>query len=299
MFARNDPRWAYVFVNLSTLLWSTNMLLGRLLRDDIGPFTLAALRFAVASIALALLVRHAPLAERRPGRSWPAVAAMGVAGVFVFSSLLYTGLRFTTASNAALINGIAPLVIGLLSALMLGEHFTLRRAIGACFSFAGVAMIVTGGSWNALTRLNFNVGDLLVIVAMVMWGLYSIFSRIATRTLSALSATFFSGLFGLPLLALAAAWEWQVRPPHLTPPVLLAILYIGLFPSLIAMLAWNEAVRRVGPARVTAFYNTLPAYGAMLGVLLLGEPFGLSQLIGGGLIVSGSLIAVWNDLSKG
>jgi len=63
----------------------------------------------------------------------------------------------------------------------------------------------------------------------------------------------------------------------------------------IAMLAWNEAVRRVGPGNVTAFYNMLPVYGALLGVLVLGEPFGPAQLVGGGLIIAGSLVSTWGD----
>ena len=76
------------------------------------------------------------------------------------------------------------------------------------------------------------------------------------------------------------------------------MLYIGVFPSVVAYLSWNEGVRRVGPGKATAFYNMLPVFGAALGVLFLGEPFGVAQLLGGALIIVGSLVAVWASLRQ-
>jgi len=295
---RADPRWAYALVNLSCFLWATNFVLGRLLRGSVGPFTLTAARFTVASIIFALLLRRVPAAERRIGRDWPLLLGMGITGVFGFNSLLYSGLRFTTAANAALISGTGPLVIGLLAALLLREQFTARAAIGALISLFGVAVIASKGSLEAVFSLRLNPGDLLVLAAITGWGLYSVASRVSTRTRSSLSATALSTFLGLPLLLVASAAEWRVQPPHLTPGLVLAAIYIGIFPSVIAYLAWNEGVRRVGPARATAFFNMLPAFGALFGVLLLGEPFGTSQLVGGALIVSGSLFAAWDDLRR-
>ncbi len=78
--------------------------------------------------------------------------------------------------------------------------------------------------------------------------------------------------------------------------MLLAVIYIGIFPSGVAFLSWNEGVRRVGANRAMVFYNMLPVYGSILGVILLGEPFGLQHFIGGGLIIGGSFIAIWPEL---
>jgi drug/metabolite transporter (DMT)-like permease len=295
---RRDPRLAYVLVNLCTLFWATNFALGRLLRDDIGPFTLTAARFTVAGVVFTALLLRRPAAERVPGRQWPLLLGMGVTGVFGFGSLLYTGLRTTTATNASLINGTGPLVIGILAALTLHERFGRRQAIGALISLAGVALIVSGGSLEALAHQRLNVGDLLVLAAVVTWGAYSVMSRIVTRTRSALTATALSTWFGLPLLWLAAALEWRTRPPALSLTVMLAAIYIGVFASVVAYLAWNEGVRRVGPGKATAFYNMLPVYGTLLGVFFLHEPFGPAQGVGGALIIGGSLLAVWNDLRR-
>jgi drug/metabolite transporter (DMT)-like permease len=295
---RDDPRWAYALVNLSCFLWATNVVLGRVWRGSVGPFTVTAARFTVAAIVFAFLLRRVPPADRRIGGSWPLLLGMGLTGVFGFNSLLYTGLRSTTAANAALISGTGPLVIGLMSAVLLRERFTLRGGIGALVSLAGVAVIAGSGSPAGLGGFRFNPGDLLVFAAVAAWGLYSVMSRVATRARSSLSATALSTFLGLPFLLLAAALEGRGQQANLSLNVVLAAIYIGLFPSVVAYLSWNEGVRRVGPARATAFFNMLPAFGALFGVLLLGETFGAPQIIGGALIVSGSLFAASSDLLR-
>ncbi len=294
---RADPRWAYALVNLSCFLWATNFVLGRLLRGSVGPFTLTAARFTVAALIFAVLLRRVPAAERRIGAAWPLLLGMGLTGVFGFNSLLYSGLRTTTAANAALITGTTPLVIGLMSALILREGFTARAGLGALVSLVGVAVIAGSGTTN-IGAFRLNPGDLLVLGAVAAWGLYSVLSRIATRARSSLSATALSTFLGLPFLLLAAAFEGSTRAPEISPGVIAAIIYIGLFPSVVAYMAWNEGVRRVGPARATAFFNMLPVFGALFGVLLLGEPFGLPQIVGGALIIFGSLFAAWGDLRR-
>jgi drug/metabolite transporter (DMT)-like permease len=134
------------------------------------------------------------------------------------------------------------------------------------------------------------------LAAIAAWGLSSVMSRVATRTRSSLSATALSTFLGLPFLYLAAAVESRAQAADLSLNVVWAVIYIGLFPSVVAYLSWNEGVRRVGPARATAFFNMLPVFGALFGVVLLGEPFGAPQIIGGALIVCGSLFAAWGDL---
>ncbi len=293
---KDHRRWAYALVVLATFFWAGNVALGRVLRDNIGPFTLTATRFTMAAIIFSLLMSRRPAGERAVRGQWPQLLAMGLVGVVGFSSLLYTGLRFTTATNAALINGAAPLLIGPGAMLLLKERFSRWGAIGAVLSVSGVATIVSRGSLDALTGLQFNSGDVLMLAAVVAWGLYSIITRVVTRSRTTLSATWLSTLFALPLLYILALWEWGTRPAIITFPVALAIGYICVFPSVVSYLAWNEGVRRVGPGQATAFYNMLPVFGALIGVLLLGEAFGMAQLLGGGLIIAGSLAAVWKDM---
>jgi drug/metabolite transporter (DMT)-like permease len=278
-------------VNLATLTWATNMALGRWLRDDIGPLTLAASRFLIASALYTVLLRRGPPQGRRLGRDRWLLLGMALSGVAVFGPTLYLGLRFTTAVNATLINGLGPLITGLLAALLIREPMSRRQVVGAIVGLVGVLALISGGSLAFWQGARINVGDLIVLGAVALWALYSVLGRRVMRNRSALSATALSALLGFPFLVVAAFWELRSIPVELRPQLLLAILYIGIFPTIVGFLSWNEGVRRLGPSGAMVFYNTLPLYGALLGYLVLGEPIGLAHLVGGGLIIGGGLWA--------
>jgi drug/metabolite transporter (DMT)-like permease len=280
-----------LLVNLATLVWATNITLGRFLRDDIGPLTLAAARFALAApIFLALLSRR-PAAERRLGRDRWLLLGMALTGVVAFAPTLYLGLRYTTAVNATLINGFGPLITGLLAGLLIGEPMSRRQVAGAVVALVGIAVLISGGSTAFWQGSVANPGDLILVGAVTLWGLYSVLGRRVMRHRPALSATALSSLLGLPLLVLAAVWEVGIMPPRFSPQLLLAVLYIGVAPTVGGFLAWNAGVRRLGASGAMVFYNTLPLYGALLGYFVLGEPIGWAHLVGGTLVVAGALWA--------
>ncbi len=295
---KRDPRWAYVFVNVSTLLWASNFILGRVLRNEISPLTLAASRFVVASVFYAAVFGRSTFQERLSARDWALLAAMALTGVLGFPVILYRGLQLTTATNAALINATGPLMTAVMAVVLLRERLSLRHVLGGIISFFGVTLIVSGGSLERLLGWRVNPGDLYILLAVGLWGLYSVISRRATRSRSVFSVTAISMWISLPLFFAAAGAVGQSMRTDWSWHLVLAVIYIGIFPSAVAFLSWNEGVRRVGPNRAMAFYNMLPVYGSILGFILLGESPGAQHLIGGGLIIAGSLIAVWPD-SKG
>ncbi len=291
-----SPRLAYAFVNLSCLMWASNFLLGRILREEVDPLMLTVSRFVVASLFYAATLGRSVVKDRPPFRHWALLTAMALTGVLGFPLLLYRGLQLTTATEAVLINATGPLVTAALAAILLRERLFPRHVLGGVISFVGVLLIVSGSSFERLQQSRVNVGDLYVLVAVVLWGLYSVISRWATRTHSVFSVTAVSTWIALPLFCGAAVAGWEPASTHWSWRLLLAVIYIGIFPSGVAFLSWNEGVRRVGPNRAMVFYNTLPVYGSILGVILFGESLGVAHFLGGGMIVAGSLVAIWPEL---
>ncbi len=284
--------WIGLFlVNLATFTWATNMTLGRWLRESIGPLTLSAFRFLVGAICFAGLLRSRPPAERRPGADLPLLLGMALAGVALFAPILYWGLRFTTAVNATLINGLGPLITGLLAALWIREPLTPRQLVAALVGLMGVIVVISGSTEAFAGAFRGNIGDVLVLAALTLWGIYSVLGRKVMARRSAVSTTALSMALALPLLIPAALAEQWFFPVRWRPEVALAALYIGLAPTVLGFLAWNEGVRRLGPGGAMMFYNTLPIYGALLGHFLLGEPLALNHLIGGALIIGAGLWA--------
>lgn len=287
--------WGVMFVNLATMAWATNAVLGRWLRDDIGPLTLTALRFSVASAFFGILLRNRPPQERRYGKDKWWILGMGLAGVVGFSPLLYLGLRYSTAVNCSLIQGFAPLITALIAGLIIHEPVTRRQLLGAVLGLIGVAGLLSRGSLTFLLRLQFNVGDLIIVAAAVVWALYSVFGRRVMRNRSPVAATALSNFLGLPLIAAAAVYELQHISLNLRMETIAAIVHICVVPTIIGYWSWNRAVGILGAGGAMVFFNTLPLYGVILGALFLNESVGVIHLIFGGLILGGGL---WATLGK-
>lgn len=278
-------RRAYLLVNLATLIWSSNITLGRALRADIGPLTLTFLRIAIAAVVLLIVLRH----ELKPGffRGWPLLLGMGITGIAGFPVLLYLSVHYTTAVNAGLITAITPLVTLLIAALWLGDRFGSRQVVGMTLSLLGVTLIVGVGA----VTLGFNLGDILSIVDSLVWALYSVLTRLAMRNRRTLSATGAAFTLSIPLLLPFAVVESMTQPPLWTASLALIVLYIGVFPGALALLCWNGGIAQLGPGGAMAFYNTIPLYTTLLAVLFLGEPLRWTHLVGGALVVGGGLLA--------
>jgi drug/metabolite transporter (DMT)-like permease len=286
--------WAGIaLVNLATLSWATNLNLARWIKDDIGPLTLTALRFTVASLIFGALLSRAPEKERRYGKDFWLLLGMSLSGVALFSPMIYWGLHYTTAANAALINGLAPLFTVLWGFLLIQESLTPREIWGAVLAFLGVIVLLCKGSLSYLVGFKINPGDLLVLGAVALWGLYSVLGRRVMKKSgrSALSATALSAYLGLALLWACAAWEMFILPAQLSLKLIAAVVYIGIAPTVIGYVAWNAGVRRLGAFGAMIFYNTLPLYGASLGFFLLGEHLTPAHLAGGALIIAGGIWA--------
>lgn len=283
--------WGVVLVNLATMAWATNAVLGRWLREDIGPLTLTALRFTVATAVFLLLLQRRPMEERRYGKDKWWLLAMGLAGVLAFSPLLYLGLRYSTAVNSSLIQGFSPLITALIAGWIISEPVSLRQKVGAVLGLIGVAGLISGGSLSFLLHLQFNPGDLILLASAVVWAFYSVFGRKVMRNRSPIATTALSNLPALPVLIGTALIEVQYIPLNLRPETVAAILHICFVPTLLGYLCWNRAVQDLGAGGAMVFYNTLPLYGVLMAAAFLEEPLTLSHYMFGGLILAGGLWA--------
>jgi drug/metabolite transporter (DMT)-like permease len=292
---------AYLLVNIATLFWASNIALGRALRDQIGPVTLSAARFLVGGLIYVILFRvmaGAPVSlptrkiRENPARlQYAILAGMGLSGVFAFPILLYQGLKYTTAAHAALIIATGPLFTLLFSAVLLHQKVQVKSIAGMVISLVGVGFVIGAEALAPGGKARVNPGDLMALAASALWGLYSVLARMAIQTRSTFSATALSTWMAIPFLLLAGIMELRTATFTPTPIVLWGAVYIGIFPTVISFLAWNEGIRRVGPSQAMAFYNMLVVYGALLGALFLGETLTWQVLLGGALVVTGGVEA--------
>jgi drug/metabolite transporter (DMT)-like permease len=271
-------------------VWSTNFMIGRVLRDAVTPGTIAAFRALVAGVPLCAWLLFS---QGWPRPSRPLIREMivlGFLGIFASQYLTYFALHWSLATNAIILNAASPLVTATLA--VAAGLFVFSRALflGLAVSAVGAAIMTAFGS-TAGVELRVDPGALFVIASMVTWGFYNLGVQRLAGELPPLWITAGAMLAGFPFLLGAIAVE---RPPHLPGAVrdhLPVLLYLAIGPSALAYACWNAAVRDLGASYAMMFNNLLPIFGMLLGSLVLHERLTAVQVLASGLIISGIVIA--------
>lgn len=291
--AITKARLALLLLAVPPLLWSTNFVAGRAFAEMLPPVGWAFWRWTVATLVL-LPFAIGPLWRHRAAalRAWPLLLAYGLTGIAVYNTFVYIGLHSTTATNAGLLNGAIPVFIPLVAFLLAGERIRPGQAAGIAISLLGVVWIVVQGEFAALARLTFTIGDLWILAANLDWAVYSVLLRWRPRDLPPsallLCATATGSLMLLPFY-LAEHFSGAVMPTH--PLAIAAVLYVGIGPSLVAFVAWNAAVARLGATVAGLAIHLMPVFIPMLAWLLLGESFLAYHAIGMALVLAGIAVA--------
>lgn len=278
---------------LATVLWGGNFVIGRAVASDIAPITLAFYRWCVALLVLAPIAFNGWRTHLQTfRRHWKVVLTLALTGVAGFNTLVYIGLHDTTSINASLMNSSTPIIIYLLAFFALRERLTRTQIIGTIVSLAGVIFILTGGSLDSLRAFHFNKGDIIVLIAIVCWSVYSLLIKQYAGILPGLPTFFMTIIVGIVLLLPFFIYETVTTAHTITwnAPSISAILYVGCFASIVAFLSWNKGVVKLGASRASIYLNFIPVFSALFAVLFIGEALHIFQIVGGLAVVAGVFI---------
>ena len=237
----------------------------------------------------------APFAWRHVRRDWPVIRAnwktmlvLGAIGVGTHNGLAYLGLNYTTATNGVILNSFIPVMIITISWIFLRERLTPAQVAGVMVSLAGVLTILSKGSVDTLLGFHLNVGDLLIILSMAMWSVYTIGLRWRPAGVSVLAFLLVVAVIGdlcvLPLwlgemaLGRHMVWSWMN---------LGALVAVALFSSVLAYIFWNHGVEAVGASVAGLFVHLMPVFGVVLAWLFLDERLAPFHVAGIALILTG------------
>jgi drug/metabolite transporter (DMT)-like permease len=284
---------AYLLLALAALFWTGNWIVGRALAGLVPPVALTFWRWAIALALLAPFVAPKLWSQRTLlARHWRPIVLLGVLGGGLHNVLQYWGLQYTTATNGSILNSLTPVFIIVMGAALLRDPFPRWAAAGALVSLAGALAIVSRLDFHSLITFQWNAGDLLIILSMVMLAGYTLALRWRPPGLDALSfLACFALIAEVPVgIAYAAEYVSGARMV-LSGTSVLGLAYVAIFPALLAYHFWNLGVAEIGAARAGVFMHLMPFFGAVLGVGLLGERFGIHHAAGMALIISGVAIA--------
>jgi drug/metabolite transporter (DMT)-like permease len=285
--------YAFLLLALATLFWAGNWVLGRALRDVFEPAALNFWRWLIAVLVLApfaLLRLRGHLAAIR--RSAGLLFTLSFLGVALFQWLVYAGLKTTTAVNAVLLNSSMPAFMLLCSWAIERERCTPRQVAGMLISLVGILVIMARGDPASLARLEFHSGDALILLAMPVWGVYSVLLKRRPPELDGVAFLFVISLIGVVLLVPAFALEAYYAPPRWPGAAgVAAALYVGLAASVASFICWNRGVAIVGANAAGFTVHLLPAFGTLLAITFLGESFQLFHAAGIATILVGVVVA--------
>ncbi len=279
-------RLAEAGILVTVLIWSANFVLVKAAIGVLGPLAFAGARFSVAAVTLLAILRWRQGQVQPPAGQLRVLLALGAFGFGAYQILWSIGLTSISAGDSALIVAASPVLTALLAGAVGMDRLTLPKAAGALIAFAGVAIVIARG--HDLTLGASLPGDLLTLAAASLWALYTVGGTRVLRRVDPLQATTWTVVGGLLVLAPLALFDGFER--HWTgigPEVLLAIVASGSLAAGVANVFVFNAIRFIGPTRATAMQLLVPAGAVLLGAAFLGEPVGVAQVVGGGVIVAG------------
>jgi drug/metabolite transporter (DMT)-like permease len=279
---------AYLLLALASLCWSGNHLMGRAIAGHVPPLTISMLRWLLAAAVLYPFVHH------HLRRDWPLIRRhfgvlvyLALIGGAVFGALQFVGLQITTALNVSVMNSLAPLFMAAAGAAMFRDRLTGGQLAGIVVSLIGVLAIITQLDPAVLAHLTFNVGDLIILFNMLLWGVYSASLRWRPPIHPASFMFIFALISGVAMLP-AFAWEFSTGF-RLQPTILTfsAIVLVTLSSTIAAFMFWTRGLELIGPNRAGVFLHLIPIYSALLTGALLGEPLRSYHVVGFVLILAG------------
>jgi drug/metabolite transporter (DMT)-like permease len=285
----------YIKLVCVALFWGGTFIAGRIVSQEIPHMIAATGRFLVACVLLLLLAWRAEGGLPKLNRQQlHATFGLGATGIFLYNICFFAALERMPAGRSALFVALNPIVTALAMAILFHERLGQIKWLGIAIAFVGAAVVITRGDLLSAMHdisTSLGAGELFMMGGVLAWAAYTILGRHALKGLSPIAATTYASLWGLLLLSMGAVLEMpQLDTSHLTWQVLTAIVYLGVFGTVIGFVWYYEGVKTIGPARTAVFNNLVPVFGVSFGALMLGESILMSMIIGGLLVIGGVML---------
>jgi drug/metabolite transporter (DMT)-like permease len=283
---------AYAALVLTAALWGSSAVTARGLLDSLSPAWVAALRWIVVLAVLAPFVwRDRAAIAKAMARDLPSLAVFALVGFAPQTYLIYLGLVGSSAINLGLLNSAIPVLIVAVAAILHHRRPRPLELAGIALSLTGVVVIIARGQWSTLASLAFNGHDLVMLFGMGVWAYYTV--RLARRDdgLPFPAFMFAAGVLGMAMIAPALVYDAAMnRIAMPSASAWLGVAYLGVLPTLVAMLLFAYAIRNVGPVQSGLFTHLVPVFSAVLAMLFLGEQLHAFHAAGFALVAGGAIL---------
>ena len=272
LFRSRSGLHACLILTLASAAFAFAHVVGRGIHTEVPPVGLSFWRWLLGAFVLWPFI-HSRLKVNAPNIRKHIGSLTLLGGIMVASATcLLIGLNFTTAINASVINGIQPVFTVLLAMLFLHDRLRLSQSCGVALGLIGVTAMITRMDLAALLHLQFNKGDILILLGSMGYSLYVINLRKIPETLSPSEALFMIIVTGcilvLPFYVIETLFY---KPVPFSATAIYAIVSMSLVSTVFGTLMWNRGNQLIGPSRAGMFINLISIFAAIMAILFLDE----------------------------
>jgi len=271
------------------MFWGGTFIAGKFLAANVGPFSIAFLRFALASVSLLLLTftTKTRLGAVKRDLFLP-IFLLGMTGIFGYNVFFFKGLQTIQASRASVIIASSPVCIAIFSSLIFREKLTYQKIFGIIVSVAGSITVISKGKILQIFEVGFGTGELYIFACVMFWTVYSLIGKKTMAKLSPLSCVTYASIVGTVALFWPAYHEGMITSfGAYKISEWICIAYLALFGTVIGFVWFYEGVNTIGPTKAGLFINFVPVFAVVSAFVILKEPITISLLIGTALVCSG------------
>ncbi|HEU20650.1 MAG TPA: DMT family transporter [Deltaproteobacteria bacterium] len=282
----------YIKLFLTAVLWGGTFIAARVVAQDVGPFSAAFLRFAIASVFLLLILVHVEgKLPRLTMRQCIPVFLLGMTGVFAYNFFFFSGLKTITASRASLIIATNPVMIALCAALFFRERLHVIHSVGIALCASGALVVISRGNPLMLFQGGLGVGELNILGCVASWVAYSLIGKVAMKDMSPLAAVTYSCVVGALTLSYPAYLEGIIHSiGHYDGVEWFGIFYLGFFGSVLGFTWYYEGIQAIGASRAGVFINFVPVSAVILAFFILRETIDPSLVVGAAMVIGGAYL---------
>ena len=281
---------AYGLLILATFFWSGNFIVGKFAYlFQVPPLTLNVLRWiSVWLILMPFTYREIKNNLSSIKKNWFVISFMGVITISTFNSVVYYALNYTKVINSVLVLAAIPAATIMFSSLMKIEKTNIFQLLGLFLSIIGIGSIISYGNIQNIIELNFNKGDLWMLVCVISWALYSTLLKKYKFKFSQFTLIQLMVSAGVLFLIPQFFYEQSINLEVNFNKAFFAILiYVVIFPAIAAYYCWQKGVEIIGPNRASMFIQLMPLFSAIMAIIFLNEKFELYHFVGASFIVLG------------
>jgi drug/metabolite transporter (DMT)-like permease len=287
----------YLILVLQILLSGGTHVVAKAATNTVPPVVLTFLRTLISSTLYVAYIIYAKLPFKYRGKDLVSIFFLGLISVPVNQFIFLYGIKRTTATNAALLYSLTPVIVMFISHFYLKEKITLSKALGALIALSGVIIII--GEKGITLGLTYIKGDLLVFSAVVAWAMYTVLGRKLVIKHGAINTTIYSALIGsIAFSPFGVAASVNYRYSEISTGTWMEIIYLGIITSIVGYVLWYYALSKIDATKVAVFTNGQPIATAILSAIFLGQVITTTFIIGAVITITGVLITQQNPSSK-